>query len=176
MFYRTRVYIAGDWDGDQDAIQKLKEWNEGERWGLSFSDAHDLMQARDSSLNCSIKKSLAQRMNGSKTFILVVGNKTASVRSGSCGYGYCPSKNLYTGACARGYAIDNRSYVEYECEKAKNDGLNIFVLYNSCRIDKQKCPSALRNIGVHIPMRTVNNNYDIVWNYNEIYSKLKNFV
>lgn len=24
--YRTKTYIAGDWDGDSDAINKLYEW------------------------------------------------------------------------------------------------------------------------------------------------------
>ena len=55
MVYRTRTYIAGDWTGDRDLIDKLYQWNESNYWGLSFSDAHALTQARDSSLPCSIK-------------------------------------------------------------------------------------------------------------------------
>lgn len=45
-------------------------------WSLDFHDAHDLTQARDSSLNCSIKSSLATRLDVSKTFVLIVGNTT----------------------------------------------------------------------------------------------------
>mgnify|MGYP000094983320 CR=1 FL=1 len=76
MYYRTRTYIAGDWDHDKDAVEALYWWNESSRYGLSFSDAHELKQARDTSLNCSIKKSLAERLDASKTFILIVGEHT----------------------------------------------------------------------------------------------------
>ena len=55
MVYRTRTYIAADWTGDKDAIDQLYKWNNG-YWSLSFTNAHDLMQSYDSSLNCSIKK------------------------------------------------------------------------------------------------------------------------
>lgn len=54
VYYRTRTYIAGDWDHDKDAVEALYWWNESSRYGLSFSDAHELKQARDTSLNCSI--------------------------------------------------------------------------------------------------------------------------
>ena len=63
MTYRTKTYIAADWDGDINAINKLHEWNDGEKWSMSFTDAHDLTQAHDDSLNCSIKASLAIRMD-----------------------------------------------------------------------------------------------------------------
>lgn len=84
MYYRTRTYIAADWDTDSDAVEQLRKWNDGNYWSLSFSDAHDLTQARDSSLNCSIKNSLRTRLEASKTFVLIVGKNTLSVRSGSC--------------------------------------------------------------------------------------------
>ena len=48
--YRTRTYLAADWDGDKNAIDKLHEWNDGEKWSLSFTDAHDLTQSSDDSL------------------------------------------------------------------------------------------------------------------------------
>ena len=76
--YRTRTYIAGDWDHDKDAVDKLHQWNNSRYWSLSFTDAHDLIQANDSSLNCSIKKSLKKRMDASKRFVLIVGNNTNS--------------------------------------------------------------------------------------------------
>lgn len=55
MYYKTRTYIAADWSGDYDAVERLHKWNNSKYWSLSFTDAHDLMQARDNSLNCSIK-------------------------------------------------------------------------------------------------------------------------
>lgn len=147
---RTKVYIAADWDGDKKAVEQLQKWNESDRWSLSFPDAHDMTQARDDSLNCSIKRSLSLRLNASKTFVLIVGENTISVRSGSCQY--CRSYNHWGEFCARGMNIDYRSYIEYECEKAVNDRLKIVVLYNAAIINKTKCPQAVRGIGTHIPM------------------------
>lgn len=60
--YRTRTYIAGDWDNDKDAVDQLHKWNDSNHWSLSFTDAHDLTSSRDSSLNCTIKASLKTRM------------------------------------------------------------------------------------------------------------------
>ena len=71
MAYRTKTYIAGDWTGDKDAIDKLYQWNTSKYWSLSFTDAHDLTKAKDSSLNCTIKRSLKVRMDASKTFVLI---------------------------------------------------------------------------------------------------------
>lgn len=45
--YRTKTYIAGDWDGDKVAIQKLYEWKESRWYTLDFVDAHSVTQARD---------------------------------------------------------------------------------------------------------------------------------
>jgi hypothetical protein len=150
MVYRTKTYIAGDWDGDKDAIDQLHKWNDSDSWSLSFTDAHDLTQARDSSLNCSIKSSLATRLDASKTFVLIVGSTTKTVRSGGCQY--CASYNSWTGSCARGYSVDLRSYVEHECEKASRDGLKIVALYNAASVDKSKSPDAVKNIGSHVAM------------------------
>lgn len=169
MAYRTRTYIAADWDGDKDAVEQLHKWKDSKYWSLSFTDAHDLTQARDSSLNCSIKSSLATRFDASKTFVLIVGNNTKTVRSGSCQY--CSSKNSWTGACARGYVVDNRSYIEYECDKAVRDGLNIVVLYNATTINRSKCPDSVKNIGNHVAMCYYENgNY--YWNYQAVKAAL----
>jgi len=150
MVYRTKTYIAGDWDGDKDAIDQLHKWNDSNFWSLSFTDAHDLTQARDGSLNCSIKSSLAIRLDASKTFVLIVGSTTKTVKSGSCQY--CDSYNSWTGSCARRYSVDLRSYVEYECEKASREGLKIVALYNAASVDKSRCPDAVKNTGTHVAM------------------------
>ena len=86
MAYRTKTYIAAHWAGDKDADDQLHKWNDSNYWSLSFTDAHDLTQARDGSLNCSIKASLGTRLDASKTFVLIVGENTRTVRSGSCQY------------------------------------------------------------------------------------------
>lgn len=164
-YYRTRTYLAGDWDGDSDLIQKILEWNKSRYWNLSFSDAHELTQARDSSLPCSIKKSLAERLDASKTFVLVVGNKTDSVTKGSCQY--CQGYNSWTGGCTHGGYVDYRSFIEYECEKAARDGLKIVVIYNYASVDRSKCPAPVRYIGTHINGYYYQNG-GAYWNYSGI--------
>ena len=168
MTYRTKTYIAADWDGDKNAVDKLYEWKNNRLLSLDFHDAHDLTQARDSSLNCSIKRSLATRLDASKTFVLIVGNNTKTVRSGSCQY--CNSYNSYTGSCARQYNVDYRSYIEYECDKAVRDGLKIVVLYNATSIDKSKCPDAVKNLGTHEKMKKLNT---ATWSYEWDYQAVK---
>jgi hypothetical protein len=168
MYYRVRTYIAADWSGDKDAVEQLHKWNESNYWGLSFNDAHDLTQARDSSLCCSIKSSLATRLDASKTFVLIVGNNTKTVRSGSCQY--CSSYNSWTQTCARGHNVDYRSYIEYECDKAIRDGLKIIVLYNAATIDKSKCPDSVKYCGTHEKMKGLNL---ATWSYEWDYQAVK---
>lgn len=163
--YRTKTYIAGDWTGDKNAIQQLYKWNESDYWGLSFHDAHEYTQARDTSLNCSIKKSLKERMDISHTFVLIVGADTKNLRAGSCPY--CNSYNRWTKNCVRGYAEDYRSYIEYECDKAVEAGIRIVVLYASAGTNRAKCPDAVKHKGSHIPMYYYQNG-QLYWNYNEI--------
>lgn len=162
MAYRTKTYIAGEWDGDKSAIKQLHSWNDSKYLNLSFTDAHDLTQARDSSLNCSIKSSLAMRLNHSKKFVLIVGHNTKDARSGGCRY--CGSYNSSTQACIRGYPVDHRSYIEYECDKAVNDDLNIVVLYHAATVNKSKCPDALKYIGKHVAMQHLTNGVHY-WDY-----------
>lgn len=171
MTNRTKTYLAGDWTGDKDAIQTIKRWNDSDNYALTFRDVHDLTHSSDESLNCSIKRSLRQRMDISKTFVLVVGDKTTSLRSGAC----CTCEeysHVFLGSCKRGQKVDNRSYVQYECEIAKEAGIKIVVLYNSSRVDKSKCPELLRYTGIHLPMIVYEKDaygYNKpFWNYREI--------
>lgn len=173
MAKRTQTYVAGDWDGDNDAIEQLKTWNKSDHWSLSFYDVHEKTQSRDSSLNCSIKKSLQARMDVSKRFILVVGEHTKTVTSGSCGqcafheFNYCQGRYI----CKKGYAYDSRSYVKFECEKAIEAGIEIIVLYNSTTVDKSLCPSAVRDVSTHVAMKCWKHNMFgsyIDWNYQAV--------
>ena len=164
MAYRTRTYIAGDWDGDKDLIDKLYEWNDNDNLALTFSDAHQYTQARDSSLPCSIKKSLAERLSIAKTFLLVVGANTKSVTKGSCQY--CASYD--DGLCKRGHSTDTRSFIQYECEKAVKDELNIIVVYNYTTVYKEKCPEVLRYKGDHINGYYKGSDGNYYWNYRDI--------
>lgn len=163
MYYRTKTYLAGDWTGDKAAIDKLHSWNDSGYYSLDFVDVHDFKQASDNSLNCSIKRSLKERMDMCKTFVLVVGNNTISVRSGACAYCSSYNSGVYVPSCRRGYSIDNRSYIEFECDKAVEAGIKIVVLYNSSRVDRYKCPEAVRFKGKHVAMH--NNGY---WDYQAV--------
>lgn len=163
--YRTRTYIAADFDHDKDAVDQLHKWNDSKYWSLSFTDAHDLQTSNDSSLYCSIKSSLKLRMDGSKTFVLIVGNHTSTVSKGGCQY--CSSYNSHTYACGKGYSVDYRSYIKYECDKAVEAGIKIIVLYNNTVINKSKCPEAVRNKGIHTTMVYYENG-KYYWDYQSV--------
>lgn len=165
MAYRTRTYIAAEWDGDSEAVKQFYKWKESNYWSFDFVDAHDLTQARDSSLNCSIKASLKKRLDVSKTFVLIVGDNTASARSGSCQY--CKSYNSYSGYCTHGYYVDYRSFIEYECDMAVKDGLKIVVIYNATVVNRAKCPTALKDVGTHLAIYNYKDNV-LHWNYQAI--------
>ena len=165
MTYRTKTYVAAAWEEDQDAIEQLYKWNESDRFSLEFKNVHDFHQSKDGSLTCSIKENLSKRMDECKMFILIVGSKTNSVTRGACYNCENYKFSNYSGfSCSIHKSISNRSFIEFECEKAKieyyNNNLKILVLYNSSYVDKNKCPEALRWIGVHSPMKSC---YE--WNY-----------
>ena len=63
--------------------------------------------------------------------------------------------------------MNNKSFIEYECEKALRDGLRIVVLYNSYKVDREKCPAIVRYEGLHIAAYHYEN-YTKKWNYQDI--------
>lgn len=146
MTYRSKTYIAADWDEDRNLVEMLHAWNDDKRFSLSFPDAHEITQARDTSKACSIKKSLSKRLGESKTFVLVVGEKTNRLRKGSCQY--CES---YDGFCRRGNWPSTKSFIEYECDYAVRNDLRIVVLYNGPSVERELCPEIIRYRGRHLP-------------------------
>lgn len=176
MVYRTKTYIAAEWTGEEKAVKKLYEWEKNKFLSLSFSDAHELTQSRDSSLNCTIKKSLKERLDASKIFVLIVGDKTKTVTSGSCQY--CDSYDVDKGICKRYYSLDFDSYIKFECNKAvdfinddKIKNFKIVVLYNAAKVDKTKCPDVIKNHGTHIAMEIIEDGVR-KWNYQSIKNAL----
>lgn len=166
---KTKTYLAGDWTADRDAIDKLHQWNDGKKWNLHFIDVHDLTQSRDNSNNCNIKASLRTRMGISKTFVLIVGEHTKSLRSGACYLCGWYKVN----SCLLGYSVDNRSYVDYECDMAIKENANIIVLYNSTVVNKNKCPEALRHKGKHIAMKKIDTfTGNEEWDYQSVKSAI----
>jgi len=163
--YRTKTYIAADWTEDKNAVDQLHKWNDSEYWSLSFTDAHDLTQAKDDSLNCSIKASLKKRLDVSKTFVLIIGNKTKDLRSGSCQY--CENYNSTSKKCSKGRTVDYRSYIEYECDVAHSDISKIVVLYNAAVVNKNKCIDVLKDTGSHAKMQYIKDDKRY-WDYQSV--------
>lgn len=125
MAYRNKTYIAFDGDNDIRAYWFMKAWKQNDSTTFNFHDAHSLRQARDSSTEESIKRSLRERMNNSKVFVLLVGQNT---------------KNLY-------------KFVRWEIDLAISMNLPIIVVnLNQQRShDDLLCPPILRNaLAMHV--------------------------
>lgn len=76
MAYRNRVFISFDGDNDIHYYRLMKAWKQNDRTDFSFSDAHDIKQARDTSLEETIKRSLRDRLNNSRIFVILIGERT----------------------------------------------------------------------------------------------------
>ena len=105
-------------------------------------------------------------MDVSKTFVLIVGDQTNTVTAGGCQL--CGSYNSHTYACAKGYSVDYRSYIKYECDEAIKEGIKIIVLYNSIKADKSKCPEAVRDSGYHTAMVYKGTDGKYYWDYQAV--------
>ena len=164
MFYRTKTYIAADWDTDKDAVNTLYRWNNSNYWGLSFGDAHELSQCRnDNTNNCNIKKNCSQNLEHSKCLVLIIGTNTKTLRAGYCMY----CKNYYY--CNYTYK-SNKSFVEFECDYALRNNLPIIVLYNSTYVDKSKCIASVVNYAkCHVAMKN-HGIHGIEWDYQSVKS------
>ena len=169
---RTKTFISGDWTGDRNLINTLKEWNDNDKLGLSFVDVHEVTQSSDSSLYCSIKKSLRQRLKISKTFVLIVGENTKTLTKGSCRY--CSLYLSGRASCLHGGNIDYRSYIQFECEMAVKDYIDnelkkIVVIYNGkLNPDRSLCPDAIKWYGTHIGSDRIGLDGKRYWNYSGI--------
>ncbi len=163
MAYRTRTYIAADWTSDKDTVEMLKKWNKSNHWGLSFGDAHELSQCRsDDTNNCNIKKNCSQNLDHSKFFVLIIGEKTKSLRAGYCMY----CKEYIT--CEYIYKT-NKSFIEYECDYAVRNNLPTIVLYNSTKVDTSKCIDSVVNVTrIHAKMVMRGNDNKYYWDYQSV--------
>ena len=125
MAYRNKTYVAFDGDTDMRSYGLMKAWKQNDYTDFNFHDAHDIKQARDTSTEETIKRSLRERMNNSKVFVLLVGQST---------------RHLYR-------------YVRWEIDLALSMNLPIIVVnLNQQRShDDFLCPPILRNaLAIHI--------------------------
>lgn len=161
---RACTYIAADFDHDKNAVDYI--YRQRQKQLINFSDAHELQQSNDSSFPCSIKKSLKYRMDNSNKFILIVGEHTNTVSKGGCQL--CDRYNSYTSCCSKGYSVDTRSFIRYECDIALesiSEGMSIVVLYNNYLVNPNLCPVAVRFIGVHQQMQYIGEDGRLYWDY-----------
>lgn len=76
MTYRNKTYVCFDADNDMRYFSLMKAWKGAKNTTFNFHNAHDLNNARDTSLEESIKRQLRIRLKNSKLFIVLIGNRT----------------------------------------------------------------------------------------------------
>ena len=76
MPYRNKVYVCFDGDKDIHYYRLMKAWHQTYHSTFSFSDAHELNQARDTSMESSIKRQLMERLRNTREFIVLIGEST----------------------------------------------------------------------------------------------------
>lgn len=124
--YNGTCYACFDGDNDINYYRLMQAWHENEKFDFTFVNAHDLTQARDSSSEETIKRSLKTRLNASDVFIVLIGNST---------------QNLY-------------KFVRWEIEVAINMGIPIIAvnLDKKREINRVLCPPILREeLVIHVP-------------------------
>lgn len=128
MAYRNKTYIAFDADTDMDYYNLLKGWKANHFMDFDFYDAHDLNNLWERSNEDTIKRKLRERMNNTKLFVLLVGEKT---------------RYLYR-------------FVRWEIEIAIKLDIPIIVvnLNGLKRMDSERCPAIAKNtLAIHIPFK-----------------------
>ncbi|MEO0548410.1 MAG: TIR domain-containing protein [Pseudomonadota bacterium] len=125
MAYRNKTYVCFDGDEDIKYYRLMTAWKANDSTSFNFHDAHDLNTARDSSQEESIKRQLRIRFQNSKTFIVLVGQRTRFLTK----------------------------FVKWEMEVAQKLGLPIIVVnLNGSRQQSDLCPPAVRDkLAIHIP-------------------------
>jgi len=125
MSYRNKIYVAFDADSDIRYYRLMTAWKQNDNTNFDFYNAHDLNSIWNQSIEDTIKRRLRERLNNTKVFVLLVGEKT---------------KFLY-------------KFVRWEIEQALSMDLPIIVVnLNGKRgIDIDKCPLILKSeLALHV--------------------------
>jgi hypothetical protein len=132
----STCYACFDGDNDIHYYRLMQAWHANERFDFTFRNAHDITQARDTSTEETIKRSLRTRLNSSDVFIVLIGNST---------------RNLY-------------KYVRWEIEVALDLEIPIIAvnLDGKKNMNENLCPPILRDeLVVHVPFGLKIINYAI---------------
>jgi hypothetical protein len=119
-------YACFDGDNDIHYYRLMQAWHVNERFDFTFHNAHDITQARDTSSEETIKRSLRTRLNASAVFLVLVGQST---------------KNLY-------------KYVRWEMDVALEMKIPIIAvnLDGKRSLNAELCPPILKDeLVIHIP-------------------------
>jgi hypothetical protein len=125
MAYRNKTFVSFDGDNDIHYYRLMCAWKQNDNSSFNFFDAHDLNYARDTSFEESIKAQLRIRLQNSKIFVLLIGDRTRYLTK----------------------------FVRWEIEQAIARKMPIIAVnLNGKRImDNERCPSVLRTeLAVHI--------------------------
>lgn len=76
MPYRSKVFVSFDGDNDIHYYRLMLAWKQSDHSNFTFSNAHDLNQARDTSQEESVKRQLSVRLQNSRVFISLIGQST----------------------------------------------------------------------------------------------------
>jgi hypothetical protein len=128
MAYRNKTYICFDADTDMWAYRYMIGWKNNDHIDFDFINAHDLNNLREGSNEETIKKKLRERLNNTKLFLVLVGEKT---------------KNLF-------------KFVKWEMEIALEMDIPIIAVYlnESKSRDYSVCPPIIRDeLVLHIPYK-----------------------
>jgi hypothetical protein len=76
MSYRNKTYVAFDADTDIQYYRIMTAWKENEKIDFDFHNAHDLNNLMKTSSEDTIKRRIKERLNNTKSFVLLVGEHT----------------------------------------------------------------------------------------------------
>jgi hypothetical protein len=125
MPYRNKTFVSFDGDTDMHYYRLMQAWRQNDGIDFNFHNAHDLNHARDTSQEESIKAQLAERLRNSKTFVLLVGERTRYLTK----------------------------FVKWEIEQAIARDMPIIVvnLNGKRSLDSERCPpSAHSTLAIHV--------------------------
>lgn len=128
MAYRNKTYVCFDADSDMRYYNLMKAWKENDNIAFDFYNAHDLNNLRNSSSEETIKRKLRKRLQNTKMFVVLVGERT---------------RYLY-------------KFVRWEIEYVIEKDIPIIAvnLNGEKKCDNNLCPPILRDeLAIHIPFK-----------------------